>query len=142
MEKKKHPGGRPTVYKPEYCEMLIQHMKEGLSFEAFGGVTGHSKQTLYEWIEKFPEFGDSKRRGELLSQLWWEKIGVERLISQSWHQGGSKALNASVWIFNMKNRFGWRDRHDIEHTGDIGVSPKDILELMKKNKTKDDKEEG
>jgi len=22
--------------------------------------------------------------------------------------------NPAVWIFNMKNRFGWRDKHEIE----------------------------
>jgi hypothetical protein len=24
--------------------------------------------------------------------------------------------NATVWIFSMKNMFGWRDKQDIDHT--------------------------
>ena len=34
-DKERNPVGRPTKYKPEYCEMLIEHMSEGLSFESF-----------------------------------------------------------------------------------------------------------
>jgi DNA-binding transcriptional regulator YiaG len=45
----KGKGGRPTKYKRDYCAMLISHLKDGLSFESFGGVLGVSKQTLYDW---------------------------------------------------------------------------------------------
>ena len=24
--------------------------------------------------------------------------------------------NATVWIFSMKNMFGWRDKQDVDHT--------------------------
>ena len=29
--------GRPTDYKKEYCELLIEHMAAGFSFESFAG---------------------------------------------------------------------------------------------------------
>jgi len=40
---------------------------------------------------------DSARRKRL---KFWEGLAIEGKI------------NASVWTFNMKNRFGWRDRPD------------------------------
>ena len=110
--------GRPTDYKPEYCAMLIDHMAKGFSFECFGGIVNVSKKTTYDWLEKHPEFVAAKEEGMTKCQNFWEDLGQKHIISQSesWHQGGSKStsLNASVWIFNMKNRFGWRDNRQIE----------------------------
>lgn len=108
------PFGRPTLYKPEYCEQLIEHMSQGLSFEAFGGVLRVSKQTLYDWEKANKDFLDAKQIGLECSRFFWENLGKKHIInkSDSEFQCGSKSrsLNASVWIFNMKNRFGWRDK--------------------------------
>jgi hypothetical protein len=99
-------GGRPTNYKPEYCDLVVEHMSQGLSFETFGHVVKAHKQTLYEWTEKFQEFGDAKKRGELASQIFWERIGIAGTT------GKLKNFNAASWIFNMRNRFGWRNDPD------------------------------
>jgi hypothetical protein len=50
-------------------------------------------------------------------QLFWEKIGVENILNTSEYDGEtkiskSKSLNASAWIFNMKNRFKWNDNKE------------------------------
>lgn len=93
--------------------MVINHMAQGLSKESFAGAIGTSKQRIYDWAEQFEEFRDAVKRGEELSRLFWESLGVEGAR-------GSDAFNATAWIFNMKNRFHeeWRDRH--EHTGPEG----------------------
>jgi hypothetical protein len=99
------PAGRPTDYKPEYCEMLIEHMKGGLSFEAFGGIADCSEQTLYNWREEYPEFLESYKKGVSYSLKHWEEMGHDMVLAG---QG-----NSATWIFNMKNRFKWKDRHDV-----------------------------
>jgi len=104
---KKNKGGRPTKYKPEYCELLKEHYKEGLSFDSFGGVVCASRETLYNWTEKYPEFFDTKKQYEPMSWLFWEKMG------RSGAAGKIPNFNAAAWIFNMKNRMGWRDKHEI-----------------------------
>ena len=76
-------GGRPTSYKPEYCDMLIRHMRSGLSFESFAGVVGVSKQTIYDWEKVNPEFLDAKKKGAALSNLFWEKIGINGALHWS-----------------------------------------------------------
>lgn len=120
MDEPVNLGGRPTLYTKEHCEMLIEHMRNGLSFKSFAGVAGVQRSTLYNWLDANPEFKEAKEIGEDLSLLFWEKMGIDNIINRSEsfgnNQGGnSTSLNATVWIFNMKNRFGWRDRQPDEN---------------------------
>lgn len=102
-------AGRPTDYEDRFCDLLIDHMKQGLSFESFGGTIGCVKQTLYNWTEKFPQFMDAKKEGELRSLFFWEIQGLKGL----WVEKEGPTFNTTNFIFQMKNRFGWRDRsHD------------------------------
>jgi transposase len=105
-------GGRPTDFKDEYCELLVQHMKEGYSFESFAGLVGVTRKTIYNWLE-IPEFLHAKERGFEVSRLTWEKIGKTITV----HGEG----NATAFIFNMKNRFreDWNDKKEIEHSGEV-----------------------
>lgn len=116
-----NPVGRPSDYKPEYCDMLIEHMAGGLSFEAFAGVLRKSKVTLYKWADEHAEFMNAKQVGTEACRLFWEKLGVDYVINISEsHKDGdssshiSKSLNAKVYDINMKNRFGWADKQEIK----------------------------
>lgn len=113
--------GRPSSFDPDFCEMLIEHMSQGLSFESFGAVAECCKQTLYTWTENFPEFLDAKRRGTEKSRMFWEKLGIDHVINITENERNgnssssfSKSLNGTVWVYNMKNRFGWRDKQPDE----------------------------
>ena len=139
----KRKPGRPTKFKPEYCQMLEKHMEEGLSFEAFGGLIRVAKQTLYTWAEQYPEFLDAKRVGESLARLFWEKRARDEMYSETFKddQGMtvSKAPSAPIMIFNLKNRLGWRDRQPDEDGDERGapsaqaapMTPDQIVELVK-----------
>lgn len=102
--------GRPPKYRVEHCEMLVQHMAGGLSFESFAAVIGTHRDTLYDWEHSHPEFSDAKKRAVESGRIFWEKMGLGGM------SGKIKGFNSAVWIFNMKNRFKWRD--NIELTGD------------------------
>jgi hypothetical protein len=114
----KNDTGRPTKYKPEYCQLLIKHMTTGLSYETFGAALNVSKETIYDWERAHAEFLDSKRIAFTKCQEFWEKLGIDEILNTSEYQGGSKSLNSAVWVFNMKNRFNWKDK--TEHTGENG----------------------
>lgn len=107
---------RPSKYQEHYCDQLLVHMRKGLSFESFAGEVMVSKQTLYTWLNQHPEFKDAKEVGLSASLLFWEKMGIAAACGQL------KGFSAAVWIFNVKNRFGWKDRQEIEHTGPEGES--------------------
>jgi hypothetical protein len=119
MEETKERG-RPTLYKPTYCSMLLDHMETGGSFEGFGGIARVSKQTLYDWCDAHPEFLDAKQVGTSLSLLWWENKGKDNLIMQD----GVK-FNASVWNRNMENRFNWSKKVDTK--SEISLTPHQLL---------------
>lgn len=111
------PVGRPTKYKAEYCEDLINHMKRGLSFESFAGAVSVCIETIYTWIREYPEFLEAKQIGFSKNRYYWESLGVAGTA------GKIDRFNSTAFIFNMKNRFPreWRDRHEIDHSGKIEV---------------------
>jgi hypothetical protein len=122
--------GRPTLYDDKFCVELIEHMKAGYSFESFAGSIGVNRDTLYEWAKVNPEFSDAKKIGTEAGRLFWETKGIEGLFSTTERcgdQGSSKSINATIWIFNMKNRFGWRDKQPDEE--EESSSPKGPLVL-------------
>lgn len=146
--KAKKENGRPTDYRPEYCLALIEHMRQGLSFESFAGTIGVNRTTLYNWENAKEEFKEAKEIGVEYSRLFWEKLGIEHVVnrSDSNSQQGigsnskSRSINAAVWIANMKNRFGWRDRQPDEHDVVINnVAKMSDEELEEKIKEKEEK---
>jgi hypothetical protein len=146
MSEESNAVGRPTKYEPEYCEKLVEHMAKGLSFETFAAVIGCHRATMYEWVKFFPEFAEAKEVAFEECQLFWEQLGINNIvnISENFGEGaGSKStsLNSQVWIFNMKNRFKWRDRqvdesevvvnNNVGNVSDADLDAK-IAEKMKK----------
>lgn len=95
-------GGAPTLYKPEYCQLLIDHMSQGLSYECFGSVVNVSKSTVDKWL-KHQEFSDARHKAQAHYRKYWEELGKKGV------NGEIKNFNAVAWIFNMKNRFLWRN---------------------------------
>ena len=116
-------AGRPTKYKKEYCDKLIEHIGGGLSFESFAGLIGVSRDSIYAWAEKNPEFSDAKKVAEAKGRIFWEKVGRAGILDQlDKITGKSNAkFNHIAWIFLMKNRFGWRDSMELAHSesGDV-----------------------
>lgn len=108
-------AGRPTDYKEEYCQELIDHMAAGYSFESFAGLIGVARSTIYKWAEDVPQFSDAKNAAFEQSRLFWEKQGIKGLY---------EGINATLWIFNMKNRFPeqWRDKQEIEQNSNVNLS--------------------
>jgi len=97
-------GGRPSKYRQEYCQALIEHQAKGLSYASFCAIVKVTPQTLKTWTEKYPEFLEAKNAAHYECMVFWERMGTQGAA------GRIKGFNVSAWIFNMKNRFQWRDR--------------------------------
>ena len=105
--------GRPTKYKPEMCDIVIELMKEGASQQEVLGELGISNATFYKWKQENEEFSETIKRGIRLSQAWWEKEGRTSLRDREFNYTG--------WYMNMKNRFNWSDKKEFNNEGSITV---------------------
>lgn len=101
--------GRPAEYKPEFCNIVIEQMQKGYSKEATAGAIGISKQTFYRWMKEYKDFSDAVQIGEVLSQQTWEGKAVDYSV----HTKDGKRLDSRIYALQMKNRFGWTDKKEI-----------------------------
>jgi len=122
MAHKPHNDGRPQKYKTEYCQMLIDHMAEGYSFESFAGVINVSQKLMYDWCRRFPEFLYAKQQGRQKSLLKWEKLAFEGM----WYDQ-KRPFNSTVWIFSMKNKFNWKDKVENEQKVELDIPSYKLL---------------
>lgn len=107
-------GGRPTKYKPEMCQIAINEMADGASKCEVAGVLGVTESTIYEWVKDHKEFSEAIKEGEQLSAAWWQAKGRKNLEN--------KDFSATLWYMNMKNRFGWKDKHDVNLDGNMNLT--------------------
>ncbi len=105
--------GRPTSYKEEYCDQVIEYMKEGASLTAFAASIGVARSTINEWMGAHEAFSEAVKIGKANCAAWWEELG--RRNAQS-GQG-----NATLVIFGLKNMAAedWRDKQEVEHQGNV-----------------------
>jgi hypothetical protein len=114
---------RPTKYRPEYDNQLIEH------YLSFAGEIGVHEDSLYEWEKVHPSFSEAKRLGFAKNRTFWEKLGITHITHVDSKFESSAKLNSTVYIFNMKNRFPkeWRDRTEIK--SDLQITTKQLEEM-------------
>ena len=123
---KSNKVGTPEVYDHEWAkdaaEKIPNMMAKGESIAEVCAELGICKTTFYKCKERYDEFADAVKKGETLSEAWWAKLG----------RGGAAGqvdINATTWIFNMKNRFNWTDKTEMK--ADVSVSHEDWLDNLK-----------
>ena len=92
------------------CKAFCDHIREGYSIASFP-LCDH--KTIRYYIEEYPvdfppeEIEQAFREG----RHEWEKIGKQGA------KGELSGFNNGSWIFNMKNRYGWKDTREFEGHG-------------------------
>ena len=106
--KKKVPkkaNGRPTKYKEEYCEQIIEMGLLGKSRVQCAVKFKVCRDTLHEWGTKHQLFSDALKQAQENAEAYWEDKIIELL-----EDGDNGAGKSPISMFYMKCRFGWRDR--------------------------------
>jgi hypothetical protein len=121
----KKPTGRPTDYRPEYDERIVEVMREGASLVEFVAEIGVTRETAYEWARVHPSFSDAFTHARLLCQAWWERQGRENLQDTQEYDSDakistSKKFNDRLWNKNVSCRFrdDWSDAKPEEKNPD------------------------
>jgi hypothetical protein len=113
LQNKTKLGRPPREYKPEYADMLINHMEQGFSFESFAGIIRCGKDVLYRWLDTEPNFQDARSIGAGLLRLFFEKKGLNGMES-------GKEFNAVVWLAYKRNMFGWDKKEEPKNNSTTG----------------------
>ena len=96
---------RPTKYRPEMCDKVIELMKEWAALVEVCAELDICEDTLHDWKKTNKDFSESISRWVQLSHSWWVKHGRKQLENPKFqHQ---------LWYMNMKNRFKWADKQEI-----------------------------
>jgi hypothetical protein len=122
--------GRPTLYRPEYCDLAIEVMGQGYDVTAVAGSIGVAQKTVYRWIEEYPDFchaieiGKARRLLALQNKLLTTAMGV----------------GVTAAIFALKNAApdDWQDRYNTETkiTHRIEqVSDSELLAIINQHRT-------
>ena len=113
------PAGRPTDYKPEYCDQVIEMGNIGMSVVEMAATLGIVKSTMTDlWPVAHPEFKVALTQARECAQSWWETMGRVNLIMPQ----GSGTFQAAVWSRSMAARFpaDWREKSETTLQGADG----------------------
>ncbi|MEP7452408.1 hypothetical protein [Phyllobacterium sp. SB3] len=115
--KSDNPIGRPSLYKPEYCDLVIEVMQQGLGLNSFAAAAGVSRRTVTEWMEVHSEFAEAVSRAKAFAASWYE-------MQQKKHvEVGGTSSQATLIVFGLTNlaRTDWQSKAaiEVEHSGTI-----------------------
>lgn len=114
--------GRPTDYKPEYCEQVIELGKQGKSLAQMCANFDISRQTIDNWANAHPDFLEALSRAKVHAQAFWEDEGFKGMTSDK--------FNAAVWKKSMEARFreDYTERHEHDVRQNVVIA-KDAADL-------------
>lgn len=120
----KRKVGRPSKYKPEFCDKIIELAKTGAGMVEWALACGVDRPTLYYWGEEHPEFLTALSHAKLEEQAWWEQAGRGGMYMDK--------FNALVWKTSMQARFrdDYTERKATEVSGP-GGAPMQIESVTK-----------
>lgn len=115
--KPKHAGGRPQRKKEDFLpkdwkNIIMEKASLGWSQVEIKAhlctLGGKFSDDLWEALkERDTEFSDTIKKAAVFCEAWW--------IAQSRKGLKSRYFQAFIWFCNMKNRFGWKDKTEIDH---------------------------
>jgi hypothetical protein len=129
----KHPGGRPTKYKPEYAEQAFKYCLLGATDAELAKYFEVDERTINRWKQDYPEFCQSIKEGKeeadakVANSLYMRAKGYDRETVKVFQFQGNPVVvpftehippdtgAAMAWLKNRQPS-KWRDKQDIDMT--------------------------
>lgn len=92
-------------------------MATGLSLTAFAGEIGVARSTINEWIDNYPEFSEAVRVAKAKRTLALER-GM--LTAEN-----GPAVTARMFALKNADPEEWRDKRELQHSGEVAVTTKE-----------------
>lgn len=126
--------GRPTAYKEEYNEQVRKLCLLGATDERLANFFNIAESTLNNWKSRYPDFLESIRNGKEVADanvadaLYNRAIGFshkhdhisnfqgEITVTPTTKHYPADTGAAFIWL---KNRGGWKDKQEVEHSGEV-----------------------
>jgi len=120
-------AGRPTKYRPEFCQMLVDYfdvpaitekeikttdkfgnekirikevITEPVTLYGFAASIGVGKEAIIDWCGKFPEFSDSMSK----AKAKYAQLLIQNSLMGRYHAG--------ITTLMIKNIFGWAEKSE------------------------------
>ena len=105
IERLKKKLGRPSKYDPQFCELVVEIMKQGKSIASVACAIGVSRKILYEWAEAHKNFRDALDLGKDLAQQYWENLSQDMSNGEASQCDVKSKGNPGMVQFMMSRRF-------------------------------------
>lgn len=101
--------GRPKIQiTKELCKKAEQFASQGLTMEQIADALGMSKSSLFEKQKENLDLMEAIKRGKAKGI-----VTITNALYEKAKEGDNTAM-----IFYLKNRAGWKDKIETEHTGE------------------------
>ena len=146
----KHPGGRPTLYKPEYAKQVAKLCQMGATDEEIAKFFEVRVSTIHLWSNAHSEFMEAKKIGKdacdnrVERSLYQKAMGFYReaekvvLIDDvptivKYQEYVPPSDTAMIFWLKNRRKDKWRDRTEVEH-GRVGefdrMSDRELIEFI------------
>lgn len=132
--------GRPSEFKDEFVAQAEKLSRLGATDMEMADFFGVNVRTFYRWKAESDEFCQSVKVGKEVADerversLYFRAVGYEHDETDIRVVGGEIVEtqirkhyppDSTAMIFWLKNRRGWKDKQEVEHSGEATVIIKD-----------------
>lgn len=105
----------------DWAPILVKEYGDGASDIEVCDALKISKKEFDRSYSQVPIFKELVDIGRLSMEAWWIRFGRKSLTD--------KNINTTLWMFNMKNRFGWAEKSETTTSAPMEQKTLDELRL-------------